>query len=418
MKDVLFIAYIFPPHGGGGVQRTTKFVKYLPRHGWRPTVLAARHVHHRDPSLLADVPAGLRVRRTPVLLLPDWLPYRLRRWVARWIFIADMEVGWYPFATRAGRRLLREESFSALYSTSGPYTGHLVGLHLKRRHQIPWIADFRDAWIGHFQYEYPTPIQRAIAERMEKAVVHTADRVVAVNEGLRRHFLQRYPELPAEHFVTIPNGFDPDDYHDVTFPKDDERFTIIYTGSLYGNVQTARPFLQALRQALADGRLSDREIRVRFIGNAGVEAPQLVAEWGLEPVVDFLGYLPHSQVIGHQLTADALLLILGEHPHSEVVLPGKTFEYLYARRPILAMIPDGVTKDVLSEASVGHFAAPDRPDEISVVLVDMVAAWRRGELAAQPDPEVIARYDRRRQAQDLASLFEALHTQMERNGTT
>lgn len=406
MNNVLFIAYLFPPHGGGGVQRTTKFVKFLPRCGWRPTVLTAHHVHLRDRSLHADIPAGTRVERTPVLLLPDWLPFRLRKWVARWIFVADMEVGWYPSAVRAGHRLLRDEPFAALYSTSVPYTGHLVGLRLKRRHQIPWVADFRDAWIGHFQFEYPTPVQRAIAERMERAVVHTADRVVVVNERLRAHFLDRYPELPEEHFVTIPNGFDPDDYEDVVLPEKEERFTITYTGSLYGEVQSARPFLQALRRALADGRLSAADVCVRFVGNPSVEAPRLVAEWGLEPVVDFLGYLPHSQVIGHQLAADALLLILGDHPHADIVLPGKTLEYLYARRPILAMVSDGVTRDVLRAAGVGRFAAPDRPDEIVEALLEMVAAWRRDELAARPDPEVIARYDRRRQARRLAAIFD------------
>lgn len=408
MNEVLFIAYLFPPHGGGGVQRTTKFVKFLPRYGWRPTVLTTRQVHLRDRSLLADLPSELQIERTRALLLPTWLPYRMRKWIARWLFIADMELGWFPFAVHAGRRLLMQQSFNAIYSTSVPYTSHLVGLWLKRRFQIPWVADFRDAWIGHFQFEYPTPLQRYIAERLERAVVHEADRVVVVNPRLRQHFLARYPELPAEHFITILNGFDPDDYRDVELPEGDKRFTIVYTGSLYGNVQTARPFLQALRQAVEDGRLPAKDVCVRFIGNPSVEAPQLVAEWGLEPVVEFLGYLPHRQVIGHQLVADALLLILGRHPNSDIVLPGKTLEYLYSGRPIFAMVPGGVTRDVLMEAGVGRFAPPDQPDKICSLLLEMYTEWQRGELSATGNSEVIAKYDRERQAGELAKILEEL----------
>ena len=166
MNNVLFIAYLFPPHGGGGVQRTTKFVKYLARYGWQPTVLSARDVGLRDRSLVSDVPPDLRVERTRVLLLPSWMPYRVQKWIARWFFITDMELGWLPFAVQKGKHLLHEQPFNALYSTSVPHTSHIVGLWLSQRYKLPWVADFRDAWIDHIQFEYPSPLQRLCLHNM------------------------------------------------------------------------------------------------------------------------------------------------------------------------------------------------------------------------------------------------------------
>jgi len=407
MNQVLCIAYLFAPTGGGGVQRMIKFIKYLPRHGWQPTVLTApARGSLQDPSLEAEVPAQTPVVRVRGLTLPLFLPWKLRRWITRWLLLVDEQVGWLPFAVRRGADLLRRQSFQALYSTSGPYTDHLVALQLKRASRVPWVADFRDPWLENESAAFPTALHRSVCARLERDVVLAADRILVVSEPMRRQFLSRYPNLSPAHVITLPNGFDPADFEGVKSPPRDGRFTMVHTGSLYGS-RSARTFLAGLRHVLEAGLIPRQAICVRFVGNAGYEAPQLVKEWGLDDVVECPGYLSHERSLAHQLAADVLLLIIGSGAGCDAVLTAKVFEYLASAKPILALAPPGAAADLLSEARVGRIAPPDNPGAAAAALAALFVDWQSGQLQATPDPAVVARYDRRVQAGELASILDA-----------
>jgi glycosyltransferase involved in cell wall biosynthesis len=267
------------------------------------------------------------------------------------------------------------------------------------------VADFRDPWLGNFYADFVTPIHRAICARLEREIVSTANHVLTVSEPMRQQFLARYPDLPPTRFITLPNGFDPADFEDVKPAKRDARFTLVYTGSLYGKRQSARPFLTALRHALDRDLIARTDICVRFVGNTGYELARLVTEWGLDDVVELTGYLPHAEMIAQQLCADALLLIIGAGPGSDIVFTGKIFEYLAAGKSILALIPTGAAADLLAKARVGHIVPPDNPDLIASTLIELFAAWRGGQLSASPDPALLSRYNRRRQTGELAHIL-------------
>jgi glycosyltransferase involved in cell wall biosynthesis len=223
---------------------------------------------------------------------------------------------------------------------------------------------------------------------------------------MRRQFLARYPELSPTRFITLPNGFDPADFDGVSPAERDGRFTIVYTGSLYGERQSARPFLTALRRALDHSLIPRTDIRLRFVGNTGYEASNLVKGWGLDDVVQFTGYLPHAEMIPHQLCADVLLLIIGSGPGSEVVFTGKIFEYMAAGKPVLALVPEGAAADLLTEAQIGHIVSPDQPDAIAETLTGLFTDWRNRRLHGSPDPTVISRFDRRQQTGELARILD------------
>lgn len=415
VKRVLLIAFFFPPRGGGGVQRTVKFVKYLYEFGWQPTILTApTTIPVRDPSMEAEVPSQTAIVRVRGLTLPDCLPWRFRRWVTHWVLTVDEQVGWLPFAVREGSALLGQGGWQALYSTSTPYTDHLVAMRLKRESQLPWVADFRDPWLDNFAAAFATPVHRSFCARLERNIVFAADRVLVISEPMRQQFLRRYPELPPAHVITLPNGFDPADFELVKPAARDSRFTLVYAGSLYGS-RTARPFLTALRQLLDDQTIPRDMLCVRFVGSPGYETAQLVTEWALNDVVELVGYLPHTESIAQQLSADALLLIIAGGANSEAVFTAKIFEYLAAAKPILALIPPGTAADLLTEAfGVEALAGalcivpPDDPAAIATALVTQITAWREGRLQGSPDPAVIGRYDRRRQTGELARILDEL----------
>lgn len=412
MPKILVIAYYFPPLGGGGVQRTAKFVKFLPGFGWQPVVLTiqSNSAYLHDNSQLNLISTDLKVYRTSTLSFPTKLPWRVRSMITRWILLVDQEVGWLPFAVTKARTIIEQEKIEVIYSTSAPYTAHLIGWQLKKNTGLPWLADFRDPWVGNFSRSFPTTFHKIIALRLEQRVVSQANRVLVVSEPMRRELLRRYTTLDPAHVVTLPNGFDPADFTGVE-PSVQTlgHFTIVYTGSFYGQQQTPYYFLLGLRTALDKGQLSSQNVKVYFVGSVGKTAPQYIEEFGLTNVVEMVGYIPHQQSIAYLLGADVLLLVIGSGPGSEVVFTGKIFEYLAAGKPILALVPPGVAADLLAEAGVGYIVPPEEPAAIAAALVDLFVAWKANTLAVSPDPSVVARYDRRQQTGQLAKILDEMN---------
>ena len=408
-RRVLLLAYHFPPLGGAGVQRTLKYVKYLPDFGWQPVTITgpARGGALSDPTLLDEL-RGAAVIRTRAALLPAWLPWRVRNTLSRWLLVADDQAGWGPFALAAATRLIRRGGINALYTTSTPYTAHLVGLRLKRRFGLPWVADFRDPWAENTALKPPTAWHRQRIRGWEAQVMSAADRVTVVSEPMAAAMRAAYPKLPPAHFLTLPNGYDPDDFLHAPLrpPEPEPHMTWVYSGSFYGE-RRAQPFLQALHAALAAGRIPRARVRVRLVGNVGQAAAEDVRSLGLQDVVELPGYLPHRESIGHLLAADALLLMVAPGPGSAGVLTGKLFEYLAAAKPILGLTPPSAAAELIRESRAGVVIDPGDAAGIEQQIVDWFEQWQRGELHWQGDPAVVARFDRRRLAGQLAETLQA-----------
>ncbi|RMH01178.1 MAG: glycosyltransferase [Chloroflexi bacterium] len=409
MPKVLIVAYYFPPFGGGGVQRTVKFVKYLPEFGWQPEILTVQQpvADLRDGSLETDIPPDIVVHRTSGLWLPHWFPWRLKNYIARWLLVVDQQLGWLPFATREGIKIFQKEGIDVIFTTSAPYTAHLVGLKLKQQTNLPWIADFRDPWVGNFSLTFPTFLHRQLAQRLEQKILETADRVVVVSEPMRQAFLGRYTRLDANRVVVIPNGYDPSDF-EIAEPinPDPTKMTIVYTGSFYGRVQTPHYFLQGLCIAFDRGYLPKQAVQVYFVGSISQSIHRQLKVLNLTNTVKVTGHIPHQRSIGYLLSADVLLLVIGVAAGSNVVLTGKIFEYLAAGKPILALVPPGAAADLLNEVGVGYIVPPDDPDAIAKAIADLYSAWQHGRLTVSPDQAVVARYDRRRLAGQLAKILD------------
>ncbi len=215
MKRVLILAYYFPPLGMGGVQRVAKWVKFLPRFGWAPHILTVQPIryHAFDASLLAEVD-GIPVTRTesldPARLAKRFFPRsenaavpaqsvsssgRLQKWL-RFLLLPDSKIGWYPIAVRTARRLIDTLQPEAIISTSPPLTAHLVALHIKKSFGLPWVADFRDGWLGGEYVPTPTALHRFFHRRWARQVLKQADTVLAVSEPILKSLEAFSPQTP------------------------------------------------------------------------------------------------------------------------------------------------------------------------------------------------------------------------------
>ncbi len=409
MRRLLVVAWYFPPWGGGGVQRTAKHVKYLPQFGWQPVVLTGPMPRRglKDPTLWEDFTEAPQVLRTRAPLLPAALPWRVRNALTRWLLVNDEQAGWYPFALAAASDLIRRERIDAIYTTSAPYTAHLVGLRLRQRFGLPWIADFRDPWADNAVIKPPTAWHRQRIRRWEERVISAASRVTVVSEPMAQALRVAYPSTEPQRFLVLPNGFDPDDFAQVEpAGRQEGRMSIVYSGSFYGQ-RSSQPFLRALHNVLERGELPRSAIHVRLVGNIGQATPDQVRALALSDVVQITGYVAHRQSIAYVLGADVLLLVVATGPGSAGMLTGKIFEYLAARRPILALTPPGAAADLIRESRAGVAIDPENGPAIERQLVEWFKQWQRGELVCNSDADVVARYDRRQLAQTLAKVLDS-----------
>lgn len=442
-RRLLVVSYFFPPTGGVGVQRTLKFVKYLSVEGWRSAVVTPAHPAYpiRDPGLLDEIPSDTEVVRTtcpepaglagslaerfarrgrtaggpPGSAAPRGRPGRSRavlraagRWWTRFVRVflfPDDQVLWWPFAVRAGRRAHSRYPVDAIYSSSPPFTTHLVGRSLHGMTGRPWIADFRDPFVGNAFADQPSLPKRSLQRWLEGRIVQAADRVVVASPSMERALRERYP-LRADRIVCIPNGYDRSDLDGIVpAPRDPGLFTLVYSGSVYGNRELCI-FLDDLERLLERRPELRARLRVEFVGRVNV-ANQRLADAHATParlgeVVSYTGFLPRAEALRRMRSADALLQLIADDPGKEVVIGAKILEYLAFDLPILAVVPTGDARAVLDELDWGIVADPE-PGAIADGLERLLEAPKPDRRA---DPE--GRYDRAAQARRLAELLDSV----------
>ncbi|MDY7079290.1 MAG: glycosyltransferase family 4 protein [Chloroflexota bacterium] len=408
MKRVLFITYNFPPHGGAGVQRSLKFVKYLPKFDWQPLILTttADASPVQDFSLLDDVPKGAPVWRVPGFSIAR-LQARLARHKLDKLAVALNLLLQVPDATRFWAQsthttisqIIQNERPQIIYTTSGPYSNHLAGMWAQRRFHIPWFADFRDPWSQNLLMPY-LPGYRALNRRIERQVLAEADRVACVSEPWLDDLWKNLGEQP-EKFIVLPNGYDETDIHPLPMPAKTDRFTLTHLGSFYRN---RRPdaLIQAVKLLVGSGRIPMSEIHVLFIGkNVRHSVPDA-------PPFDAQDYVAHKELHRFRGQTSAFLLILATSPDNIGNHSGKLFEYLASNRPILGIVPPGgVAEQLIKETRSGITVGGD-VHAIADAIETLYRQWESGASDWNPNRDLIRQYTRRNLTARLAAEFDRL----------
>lgn len=434
MKTVLVIAYYFPPSGGPGVQRVLKYIQYLPQYGWNPVVLTVANGDFpaRDESLLTRIPPETRVERTHiyepydiyrfVMRKPKGVPIdintirkenqkwtakeRIAEWIRGTFFIPDARVGWLPTAVPAGQRLIKELGVQAIYSSSPPYTVSLVARQLKRKTGLRWVAGFRDPWTGFLSTPNRWVLPAAVDRSLEHSVFREADAVECAWEGIIKDATGKYPNLPREKFHHIPNGFDSADFPHVSAGRN-EKFTITYTGSMYGRRNPAS-FFAAIEHLIRNGQIDAKLLHLRFVGRFGAEVHAMFENASFRDCIEIIGYVPHEQSVKYLLQSDALLLIVDEAKESEEIVPGKVYEYVGVRRPIIAIAPvRSAIAALLKETGAGEVAHQSDIEGCAAMILNYYKSWCTGRSYAGFQDAKINAYERRVLAGKLAGLLDA-----------
>jgi glycosyltransferase involved in cell wall biosynthesis len=442
-RRVLVVSYFFPPVGGAGVQRATKFVKYLPENGWLPSVLTVSNpsVPVFDESLLSDVPQGTIIRRARTLepsyaikskvsagdqaaaakgakLLRSMLT-GLARGMVNAVLQPDPQILWMPAAVREGMKLLEEIPHDAILVTGPPFSAFLVGAALSRKSGLPLVLDYRDEWdISNKYWENKRhgAMSLRVQQHMQRSVVRAASALIATTRhsaDALREIAKRSQRQPV--VKSIYNGFDPDDFETSSHVNGhhngatDGPFRIAYVGTLW-NLTSVEPLVEAVRKLAATNATLASRLELVFAGRRTAGQQQFLDRLRADgPPCRLVEhpYLDHDAALKLVQDADALCVLMSDLPSAERVMPAKVFEYMAARKPVLAIAPRGEVWDVLKDYPARLLLEPRDVDGIARQL----AGW----IEHRPNPESTcdafakwdaSPFDRRSQTAALAELLE------------
>ena len=437
-KRLLLISYPFPPVGGAGVQRTVKFVKYLPDFGWKPTVLTVANpsVPVLDKSLEADVPPDTVVRRARTMEPGYALKAAvsggganakragevkvalksMARGLINFVLQPDAQVLWIPGAVKEGLTALRETKHDAIMVTGPPFSSFLAAATLAKQTGLPLVLDYRDEWgisNAYLENRRPDPISQSIQAGMQRRVVRRAQALIATTKASAEAIDRVRAEAKSSAKVaTIYNGFDPDDFSAdwPSRPDDlerDGRYRLAYVGTLW-KLTDVSPLVDAVLD-LANRRpdLAAR-LELAFAGRRTGEQDALLARLQDTPVRLILHpYLDHSGAVDLVRSSDGLIILLADVPGAGRVVPAKVFESMAAERTVLAIAPSGEARDLLVDHPSRGLFAPAEITAVADFLAREIERKARDESIsfAGYDP---SRFDRRHEAGTLASLLDEL----------
>lgn len=422
-KRVLIVTYYFPPRLHVASLRLRGLAKYLPEFGWAPLILTAAlpgAPDQRFQVIQTPYPGdATSLLKKKLHLRPDkgfqeqvGIPLAIRQgkrsftskvmtFVKGVIAYPDEQKGWHPFAVKTGIELLQEGNFNALISSSGPMVTHLIAKDLKARHHIPWIADLRDLWTQDHYYPYGF-LRKWCERRLELKTLSWADALVTVSEPLAEKLSTLYRKKPV---FAIPNGFDPDEARSAPLTK---AFTITHTGQLYRGKRDPGLLLKALHELITERVIDPNAPKVRFFGPTQYWLEQEIKRHRLEEIAKQYGIVPREVALMKQRESQVLLLLNWDDPREQGVYTGKIFEYLAARRPILAIGGvKGVVGELLEETGAGVHISN------LLDLEEVLRSWYReyeirGQVPYQGRDDQIAKYSHHEMARKFARVLNSV----------
>lgn len=400
--------------GMGGVQRASKTAKYLAQMGWNIYVLTAdyRSFPVTDLSLKDDLPDSIHITR-----IADPLSYNSiggeassfvnpakSGFLQRLIRIPDARIFWANKIKETAEKLTRDNDIQYLLTTAPPPSVHMVGSELRKKYKLRWLADFRDPWAADDSPAL-TPIHAMVQNKLEQKIIGNADQVSVVTISHQHDLQRRYPEFKNKIYY-IPNGFDPDDFTANPNPPRD-KMLITHCGTMCSQFSVVA-FFEALKRVLIENSALKDKTEFVQIGNVDKGIFQDLEKNYTQYVnINYKGYLDHSSAIKMTLDSSAVIVFSGISPTLELNLPGKLYEALASKLPVLAVFKKtSPARDILSGLPEVYLLDPDDIDESAVILKDFIERNLRDEIKPVDRSGLISRYSRKFQAEQMAALLE------------
>lgn len=428
-KRVLIITYYWPPSGGIGVLRCLKIAKYLRDFGWEPIIFTAQDAHYPsiDHSNDKDIPENLTVLRQKI-----WEPYhfyklltrqppetnvnnvfyvkdkdlgwthRLSVWIRSNFFIPDARALWIRPSVRFLLNYLKDNPVDAIFSDGPPHSNTRIATLVKQKTGIPWLADFQDPWtqIDYYQLLNLTRWGDRRHHRMEQEAFQAADKITIVSPTWKTDLEQ----LGAKNVSVIPWGFDPEDYETVN-SRVGERFTLTHLG-IMGYDRNPTTLFQVLQELCEELDGFRQKLELQLVGQVDFSVKEAYEKAGLAANVKLVGSVPRQEALEMMMSSPILLLLLNQQPNAKGRIPGKLFEYLASRRPILCLGPtDSDVAKIITETQSGQTCAYEDAEATKQVVRNLYQQFLDEKLQ-QPVDSHIEQYSIRTLTGKVARFLE------------
>lgn len=409
MREVLFIAYYYPPLGGAGSVRPLQFTKYLPSYGWSPSILSVRNDLHypKDPSLMSSILKKMRVGRGYRLPIYSTIrkiargPLRLQPLLYSFF---DAQYDWVPCAIRTGKKMIESGEYEAIIATAPPYSALRVAAALKKKYKIPIIADLRDPYSTNEFMTWPTKWHKKFYSLYERKILASFDHLITTNES-HSEDLSEILKQSKKRITMITNGYDPEDFAGEGKNQRGDRFVIGYVGSIYGKL-SPRPFFKSLKLALTR-RPAMRDLTdVIFVGKMQHDYITNEAErMEVGDLVSIRGFVTHKEAISFLHECHVLVQFGGMVSRS---FPAKIFEYAASGRPTLSFDNPDVFGDFITRNGLATSVNGLKSEEGASKIVEFFDMFSRGDPIPGPSFENSGRFSRKILTAKLASILNSV----------
>ena len=415
MKKVLIFSYYWPPSGGGGVQRITKFCKFLVHHGWEAHVITAPRQKYKtiDPSFIKDIKdvkvyyTGVNEKQDNTSSKPSKKTsriniYKVKAFIRVNFLIPDAKIFWYKSALKTAKEVLEKEKFDLLFSTSPPYTVQLVAKKIKKISGLNWIVDFRDPWVENIYYNnvFRLWISKYLNRRLETKVLSKADRVLTVGDKLKLMLEQK----TEKKIDVIHNGYDPSDYP-AEIDKS-EKFIIGYYGSLNSNQVSDTLFKILSRFKVTQPKIYEN-LELHLAGVHTSDALSFINKYIPVEKLIHHGYVNHDTLLKQLCKEQLLLQLIHEQKDNEIIIGSKLYEYFHTGNPILCLgNKKSEAAELIEQTSSGITLNFDEEVEIEKYIILKYKSWVKGKL--NTNKRNLPKYERSNQAKELVEIFNSM----------
>lgn len=423
-KKVLIITYYWPPAGGPGVQRWLKFVKYLPDFDIEPIVYIPDDPTYPilDEGLLEEVSdkvtiirkkikepyrlASLFSKKKTKKISSGIIPHkkkqsvidRLLLWVRGNIFVPDARFLWVKPSVNYLSNYISENRIDTIITSGPPHSLHLIGLQLKKKLNIRWIADFRDPWttIGyHKELKLSVSVQEK-HKALEKEVLQIADVILVTSKTTKLEF----EAITAKPIEVLTNGFDVEKVQKLPL---DEKFTLAHIGSFLSE-RNPRILWKCLKELIKDVPGFKKNFELKFIGAVSQEVLDAVKEFKLHHYLNNIGYLSHKEAVQQQRCSQILLLIEIDSEETKSIIPGKLFEYMVSERPIIGLGPEESDfAEIIQSTNTGVFITYFEKEKLKETLLKYYQDYLEGKLKSHAVG--LQHYSRKKITEKLANIL-------------
>lgn len=390
---MLIISYYWPPSGGPGVQRWLKFVKYLPEFNIEPILFIPKNANYPllDKSLSDDVNKDLKVIQFPITEISGFLPkfkflnsvrsgniskphnqsllQKIIFFIRGNLFIPDMKIFWKSSSVNFLSDYLPKNNIDTIITTGPPHSVHLIGLELKRKLNINWISDFRDPWVklNYLNRFHLLPFSRKSHISLRNKVLINSNAVIVTSERLKDLFSNI-----TSNIYKITNGFD----YIIKENNLDNKFSISHIGSLYP--ERNPKFLWDSLEELFEGSFK-KDLQINFIGNTSEKIKKELSRRKFHNHVRFYDYVDYNRALELMCSSQALLMIEVNDEESSYAIPGKLFDYLNSKRPIISIGPNiSEVSEILNNTNSGKFFNYDDKRNLKLYINQLYKSYKNG----------------------------------------